>query len=322
MKQHRIITILVCVVTLFFVLAPVVSAVDWLPLVPCGVKSDPTRSAECNQCELLHLLRNVIFAIQFGFVPIFGGLMFVYAGILYVLGAANPGLITKANNIFKESIYAIIIIGVAWLITNTVLVNLGSNITYNGRVDGKWYEFQCKTQVPAPAPTTPGGPPPPPPPGGVPGQAQAQAILAAGIGLSTNADCGAPNHAQGTISAIAGGKYPPVCSTTCKTTGCPAGGTSGSTTVDPAILDDILALKNAGFSFTVTSLTTGIHSSDGSTHYQGIAADIVVSGNAGTWQQVVRFLQSRGRRAFCETGNGKADSTCTVPPTDHIHWSK
>jgi hypothetical protein len=120
--------------------------------------------------------------------------------VLYVLGAANPGLVGKANTIFKETIYAIIVIGLAWIITNTVLVNLGNNIKY--KTPGAWYTFSCT--VPAPTPT-----PVPTTPGGVQPPVNGVTCPDSGVNLcaGTAAVCGGPSCSQyvGAVNQYAGG---------------------------------------------------------------------------------------------------------------------
>ncbi len=120
----------------FLFSVPFASAQTWnigQPLVPCGYQGGPA----CTRCELFHLLKNLM---DFGFLfvlPFGGTLAFIYAGVLYILSAANPGMQGRARDIFTNTMYATIIICLAWVITNTILVNLGDNVSSN------WYSFQC-----------------------------------------------------------------------------------------------------------------------------------------------------------------------------------
>ncbi len=311
---------------MFFIAAPAY-AVDWLPLVPCGLNQNPEGATQdythlCTQCDLFHLLRNLIFAIQFGFVPVGGALLFLWAGFLYMLGGANPGYVGRAKEIFTNTVYAIIVISLAWVITNTILQNLAPDQA------ASWFQFSCTAEIPAPSqtplPTTSGGPTPTPSggptpsTGGVPGQAQAQALIAAGVSFSTQGDCGSAYTAQTTIQSIARGQFPPVCNVSCQ---CVPGGASGNITVNPAILDGLLALKQSGVNFMVTSFTTGVHAG-GSSHYTGHAVDLAPMGDRSVWIQTRAFLNSRGGRAICEDTRTSQDvADCNAGQVNHIHWT-
>ncbi len=116
--------------------------VDWLPLVPCGVKGDPTRSAECNQCDLLKLLKNLIDMALFGITAPLATLFFVAAGFLYILSGANPGLASRARSIGTNTFFALLIIGGSWLIVNTLLRSFAKD-----NVAPEWWKITCTTTV-------------------------------------------------------------------------------------------------------------------------------------------------------------------------------
>lgn len=131
---------------LLFTAAAPASAHTWrlgTPLVPCGQNVNFPGTADdeskpCDRCQLFHLLKHLIdFGLLF-ILPVGGTLIFIYAGVLYILSGANPGMQGKARGIFTSTIYATLVIVLAWLITNTILVNLGDNVAAN------WYQFQCK----------------------------------------------------------------------------------------------------------------------------------------------------------------------------------
>ena len=137
--------------TLCFLLSTsIASAWTWgEPLVPCGTSANP---ATCTRCDLFHLLKNLIDFGLFAIVPVGGTLLFILAGIYYILGAANPSLLGRGKTIFENSFYAIIMIALAWLITNTILTNLGDNVS------GNWYSFQCTNPTALPTITPGPGP--------------------------------------------------------------------------------------------------------------------------------------------------------------------
>lgn len=188
-KYRKIAAVFIFLVLLLGV-AQTALAVSWIPLVPCGREGLP----DCNECELLHLLKNLIDAVIEGVVPIGGALLFTWAGLLYILAGANPGNLTQAKSIFTNTLYSIAVIGLAYLITNTIIVNLAPDYS------GNWFTYQC-TPGAGSSVLNPGGPPPPasgppppaggpPPPAGQPGgglsEADARAKLAA-AGVQVNA---------------------------------------------------------------------------------------------------------------------------------------
>lgn len=150
----KILIVALITVTIFVVSWSSVSAWTYgQPLVPCDTSANPK---PCGLCDLWALAKNIIDFILIGVTPVVGTLLFILAGVYYLLGGANPGLTSRAKNIFTNTIYAIILMVLAWLIVNTIIVNLGSN------VPGKWYQLTCVEPVlkftPAPGPI--GGPPP------------------------------------------------------------------------------------------------------------------------------------------------------------------
>ncbi len=156
--------------------------------------------------------------------------------------------------------------------------------------------------------------------GNVPGQAQAQSLLSSGISFSNSGDCGAQFTAQTSIQAIANNTYPPVCSCQCANS-CPAGGASGNTTVNPAILDALLALKQSVGNYTVTSFTTGSHCG-GDSHYTGHAVDLVPAADRSQWPNYRAFLNAHGGYAMCEdTHTAKDVPDCNANQVTHIHWT-
>ena len=141
------------------------------------------------------------------------------------------------------------------------------------------------------------------------------------IALSTSADCGGSNHAKQTILDMKEGKYPPVCSANCSSS-CVAGGQSGSTTVNPKILERLLVLAES-YNFTITSLTTGDHSAN-SAHYTGEAVDIAPnSSDPSVWRAIRSALNGFGGTAICEekTGEGGNNESCDLSKVNHIHWT-
>lgn len=376
-------------------------AVDWLPLVPCGLKEQPSGgdsdidyTAPCTTCDFFRLGKNVIDFILFGIIPPAAVLLFIVAGFLILTAGGTVGKISFGKSIFWHTFLGLLIIFSAWLVTNTILKSFAP-----GDVGDKWHELKCEAGVeiiPLPLPSekfiygclAPDGiyrcsskddfdcedvvaaeedgeekncsdlglaciavpssvcdkdP-------SEDAQVQQNVDLARqlsryhgstlGVGFSTAGDCGSRFSARWTIAELAEGKFPSVCSPECNIR-YPACIPTGIT-VNPEIMQGLIDLAQKGkegleggggnlggkperFLFTITSLTTGEHSST-SLHYKGNAVDITVwpenTQKAYLWQRVVAFLTGKGGSAFCETRKGKLELTCKFEDdVDHIHWS-
>jgi len=109
-------------------------------LVPCGGPGEDP----CTVCHLFQLISNIVNFIAFRFAPIVGALLFVYAGIMMITSAGNPGKFQAATKIFWNVIIGLAIIYGAWLITNSIIQAMASkdnNAT-------NWYNIDC-TSSPA-----------------------------------------------------------------------------------------------------------------------------------------------------------------------------
>ena len=149
---------------LSIVLLPhVASAVDWVPIVPCGLSAanahpagatrmdtlpDGTKvphdySQDCNQCLLVELGKNIIDMVFFAIVPAVGTLLFMIAGfiILFSARSGNSGGVGKGKEIMTNTAIGIAIILSAWLITNFIFTSLANNQV----ASTPWYQIQCRT---------------------------------------------------------------------------------------------------------------------------------------------------------------------------------
>ncbi len=164
---------LVCILTTFYILLAT-SASAWKPgepIVPCGrnlpgggqcIENPPGtweclgganagntciddsncgNQTVCTKCELLHLVKNVIDFIMIAAAPILATVFFVIAGIYLMLGGANPGMLSTGKRMFKDTFIGILIVMLAWLITNTLIQTLvkGGLVGSNGN----WWELNC-----------------------------------------------------------------------------------------------------------------------------------------------------------------------------------
>lgn len=154
MRKKTILIILAALV-MFALSADAVFAWTWgQPLVPCGT----TGTKPCARCDLYKLLENLFDFVLIGLVPVAGGILFTIAGFYYVISAGNPSYIAKAKDLFKNTVIGIAVISLAWLITNTLIVNLAQGSGASS--DAPWYTVQCTNPTDDPATQPPLSAPP------------------------------------------------------------------------------------------------------------------------------------------------------------------
>lgn len=131
----------------------VATAVYAQPLVPCG-NADTIRSGgfladECNVCHLQVLAMNVInFFVLI--TAVVAALLFVNAGVLYVMSSANPGNIAKAHRIFMTTLAGAVLVFAAWLLINTIMMSLVQGSHFLG-----WNNTLCTGNMEQSVITTP-----------------------------------------------------------------------------------------------------------------------------------------------------------------------
>src|SRR3989344_5088397 len=138
--------IFVLAVVFFLFLTVVSNAFALEPLVPCGREGTPP----CTTCDILVLGKNVSDFILFYLVPALATLFFIYAGFKILLGGGIPSHVQAGQNVFRTTVYGLMIIFLAWLIVNTVLRTVAgdSNIAEN------WWKLECKETIKVPPTTT------------------------------------------------------------------------------------------------------------------------------------------------------------------------
>ncbi len=119
----------------------------WMPgdaIVPCGGNYTDNNGnlitrPECTQCEILHLLKHLIDFILVAAAPILATLFFVIAGFHMMLGGANPGMLSTGKRMFKDTFIGLLIVMLAWLITNTLIKSLADPVA----IGGNWWQYTC-----------------------------------------------------------------------------------------------------------------------------------------------------------------------------------
>lgn len=95
--------------------------VTW-SIVPCGTTGQP----DCTLCHLWQMGSNIINFISFNLAIPVGTVLFVVAGVIFLISGGNEKRLTLAKSIFFNTIIGLVIIFTSWLIVDTVFKTIGS----------------------------------------------------------------------------------------------------------------------------------------------------------------------------------------------------
>ena len=154
---YKFFIFLVLLSTFYFLYSSSVVAVDYLPLVPCGLKSQdnpstPEIEGACTRCDSFKLAHNVISFILYGLVPPVAAVLFIYGGLVILLAGARLEWISHGKKVFWNTFLGLVIIMASWLIVNTFIQSFGPE-----QAKDSWFRFTCSEK----GAITPGGQPPP-----------------------------------------------------------------------------------------------------------------------------------------------------------------
>lgn len=155
---------IIILVFLFLILMPFqVFAVDYLPLVPCGISKENAAQLKaegkgianwdytkpCTRCHAFKLTENMIDFTLKGLVPPVAAVLFIAGGLMILLSGARPEWIGHGKKIFWNTFIGLVIILASWLIVNTFIQSFGPD-----QVKGSWFKYVCKDSVITGPPTT------------------------------------------------------------------------------------------------------------------------------------------------------------------------
>jgi hypothetical protein len=93
-------------------------------IVPeCGYMDSAGNLDDCDLCDFLQLVQNILNALIFISV-VTATVLFAWAGFLLITNNGNPGRVTRAKSIFVSVLVGIIVILAAWLIVDTIMKTL------------------------------------------------------------------------------------------------------------------------------------------------------------------------------------------------------
>jgi len=108
------------------------------PIVPCGREIQP----DCTLCHLWHLASNIINFISFNLAIPLATLLFVAAGVIFLISGGNQEKVTLARSIFTNTIIGLVIIFTSWMLIDTLIKSIGgSGMTEEALIIYFWNEF-------------------------------------------------------------------------------------------------------------------------------------------------------------------------------------
>lgn len=138
-----------------FVVPSKAEAVDWWPIVPCGLNQQPEGATlmdktpdgklvphdytkPCSRCDTLRFVDNMMKWFMFIFIPIIATIFITIAGLKILVGRGSPGSYGEAKKLFQTTLGGVAIVFGAWLITNAILQTLARD-----NVSENWWEITC-----------------------------------------------------------------------------------------------------------------------------------------------------------------------------------
>jgi hypothetical protein len=98
------------------------------PIVPC--------TDNCNLCDLWQLASNVINFISFNLAIPLATLLFIAAGVIFLISGGNDQRVTLARSIFTNTVIGLVIIFCSWLLIDTLFKTIAI-----GQFSGAWNQF-------------------------------------------------------------------------------------------------------------------------------------------------------------------------------------
>lgn len=302
MKQRSLATILAVFVFTILCIPSVALAANASflgPIVPaCGGPGQP----ECNVCHLVSLIQNVLnFLVGFGVLAATG--LFAYAGILMITAVDDTGKITTAKKIFLDVVVGLVIMLVAWLAIDTIMkafvVDKSSGQAGFVGSLGPWNEVLCPYGF-VPANRV------------VPEGSTTGTVTTSTTTTSTGGGNGAAILEQLRNAGVV------VSSSSGVVGDCNASNCTSLNGMRASTVTQIINIKNACRSLTVTGGTEPGHSSGTYSHANGYKVD--VSTAADSCLQTAGRLTRTGRRGGDYGGDIYVDSCGNEYVRESNHW--
>ena len=104
------------------------------PIVPC--------TDDCTLCHLWHLASNIINFLSFNLAIPLSILLFVAAGVMFLISGGNQEKVALARSIFTNTVIGLVIIFCSWMLIDTLIKSIAtSGTTEAWDVVYFWNEF-------------------------------------------------------------------------------------------------------------------------------------------------------------------------------------
>ncbi len=90
----------------------------------------------CTVCDFWHLGSNIINFITFNLAIPAASLLFIVAGVFFLIAGGREDMVAKARTIFTNTFIGLVIIFSSWLIVDTLLKTIAS-----AGFSGAWNKF-------------------------------------------------------------------------------------------------------------------------------------------------------------------------------------
>ena len=104
------------------------------PIVPC--------TDDCTLCDLWHLASNIINFLSFNLAIPMAILLFVAAGVIFLISGGSEEKVALARSIFTNTVIGLVIIFCSWMLIDTLIKSIGgSGMTEEAIIIYFWNEF-------------------------------------------------------------------------------------------------------------------------------------------------------------------------------------
>ncbi|MBU1255849.1 hypothetical protein KKE74_00955 [Patescibacteria group bacterium] len=106
-------------------------------LVPCGGQGEK----ECNLCHIWQLADNILDFVTLQLVFPIAALLFVAAGVVFLISGGSEEKVTLARTIFTNTVIGLMIVLCSWLLIDTLVSTIAGSGTEAGGVITAWETF-------------------------------------------------------------------------------------------------------------------------------------------------------------------------------------
>ncbi len=110
-------------------------------IVPCGGVNANSQNQACTICHLIEGIHNIVKFIM-GLIVVTATVVIVVAGVMYIVSAGNPAMITMAKTAMKNALIGVIVVLTAFMMI-TFIANRMLGATSHG-LGGRVWNINCQ----------------------------------------------------------------------------------------------------------------------------------------------------------------------------------